>query len=145
MSGAPVDRALHPQALNHLVTDFTGRVPGVLHTVVVAADGVPVAASDRIPSQHLEQVSAITSGLIGLACAAARLADDDVVTQALVTMELAILVIIAIDDGSSLAVLTSAAADLDMVAYEMTILVEQARGIFSPPARGMPRDAVGTA
>jgi hypothetical protein len=32
----------------------------------------------------------------------------------------------AIDDGASLAVLTTAAADLDQVAYNMTILVERA-------------------
>jgi hypothetical protein len=32
----------------------------------------------------------------------------------------------AIDDGSSLAVLTTAAADLDLVTYEMMMLAEQA-------------------
>jgi len=141
VNGEHADPALDPQQLNHLLTDFTERVPGVLHAVVVAADGVPVAASDRIPSRHLEQVSAIASGLIGLACAAARMADDDVVTQALVTMERAILVIIAIDDGSSLAVLTSSSADLDLVAYEMTMLAEQAGSLFCPPARGAMRTA----
>jgi uncharacterized protein len=132
-----VDPALHPQEPNRLVSGFTERVPGVLHTVVVAADGVTVAASDRIAPQHLEQLSAITSGLTSLACASARMFDGEAVTQALVTMELATLVIMAIDDGSSLAVLTTSTADLDLVAYEMTMLVEQAGSIFSPPARAV--------
>jgi predicted regulator of Ras-like GTPase activity (Roadblock/LC7/MglB family) len=132
-----VDPALHPQELSQLVSGFTERVPGVLHTVVVAADGVPVAASDRIAPQHLEQLSAITSGLTSLACASARMFDGEAVTQALVTMELATLVVMAIDDGSSLAVLTTATADLDLVAYEMTMLVERAGGIFSPPIRAV--------
>ena len=45
------------------------------------------------------------------------------------------LVIMAIDRESSLAVLTTATADLDMVAYEMTMLVEESGGLFTPPAR----------
>jgi predicted regulator of Ras-like GTPase activity (Roadblock/LC7/MglB family) len=132
-----VDPAHHPHELNRLVSGFTERVPGVLHTVVVAADGVTVAASDGIAPQHLDQLSAITSGLTSLACASARMFDGEAVTQALVTMELATLVIVAIDDGSSLAVLTTSTADLDLVAYEMTMLVEQAGSIFSPPARAV--------
>jgi hypothetical protein len=32
-------------------------------------------------------------------------------------------------------VLTTATADLDTVAYEMTMLVEEAGSIFTPPAR----------
>ena len=132
-----MDPALHPQEPNRLVSGFTERVPGVLHTVVVAADGVTVAASDRIAPRHLEQLSAITSGLTSLACASARMFDGEAVTQALVTMELATLVIMAIDDGSSLAVLTTSTADLDLVAYEMTMLVEQAGSIFSPPPRAV--------
>jgi len=45
------------------------------------------------------------------------------------------LVIMAIDQGSSLAVLATATADLDTVAYEMTMLVEGAGGMFAPPDR----------
>ena len=121
-----MDPALHPQDLDRLITDFTERVPKVLHALVVSSDGVPVAVSDRIQPDHLEQLSAITSGLISLACSAARIFDGGAVTQALVIMERGTLVIMAIDDGSSLGVLTTAAADLDLVAYEMTMLVEQA-------------------
>jgi uncharacterized protein len=129
-----VDPARQPQNLDRLITDFTERVPDVLHAVVVASDGVPVAVSDRIQPDHLEQLSAITSGLISLACAAARIFDHGAVTQALVTMERGTFVIMTIDVGSSLAVLAAAAADLDLVAYEMTMLVEQAGSTFTPPA-----------
>jgi hypothetical protein len=45
------------------------------------------------------------------------------------------LVIMAIDHGASLAVLTIATADLDVVAYEMTMLVEESGSSFIPPAR----------
>ena len=91
--------------------------------------------SDRTQPDQLEQLSAITAGLISLAGAAARISDGGAVTQALVTMARGTLVIMAMDQGSSLAVLTTATADLDTVAYEMTMLVEEAGSIFTPPAR----------
>ncbi len=140
-----MDPALHPQDLDRLITDFTERVPGIMHALVVSSDGVPVAVSDRIQPDLLEKLSAITSGLISLANGAARIFDGGAVTQALVAMERGTIVIMAIDDGSSLAVLTTAAADLDQVAYEMTMLVEQAGSIFTPPARSAVRDTSGTA
>ena len=127
-----MDPALHPQDLDRLITDFTERVPKVLHALVVSSDGVPVAVSDRIEPDRLERLSAITSGLISLACGAGQMFDGGAVIQALVAMERGTLVIMAIDDGSSLAVLTTAAADLDLVAYEMTMLVEQAGSILTP-------------
>jgi predicted regulator of Ras-like GTPase activity (Roadblock/LC7/MglB family) len=127
-----VDPALHPQDLDRLITDFTERVPKVLHALVVSSDGVPVAVSDRIEPDRLERLSAITSGLISLACGAGQMFDGGAVIQALVAMERGTLVIMAIDDGSSLAVLTTAAADLDLVAYEMTMLVEQAGSVLTP-------------
>jgi predicted regulator of Ras-like GTPase activity (Roadblock/LC7/MglB family) len=133
--GEARDPALDPQDANRRIADFTERVPGVLRAAVVASDGVLVAVSDRTQPGQLEQLSAITAGLVGLASAAARIADGGAVTQALVTMARGTLVIMAIDQGSSLAVLTTATADLDTVAYEMTMLVEEAGSIFTPPVR----------
>src|SRR5690348_5702713 len=107
-----------------LISDFAEHVPGVVRAAVVASDGVLVAVSDPVQPDQLEQLSAITAGLIGLASAAARVCDGGGVTQALVTMARGTLVIMAIDQGSNLAVLATATADLDTVAYEMTMLVE---------------------
>jgi uncharacterized protein len=140
-----VDPALHPQDLDRLITDFTRRVPAVVRALVVSSDGVPVSASDRMQHDHLEKLSAITSGLIAMAYGAAQIFDGGAITQALVTMEHGTLVIMAIDAGSSLAVLTTAAADLEQVAYEMTFLAEQAASIFSPTVRGGVRGTGRTA
>src|SRR5579859_7337224 len=127
--------ASDPPGPDRLVTDFAERVPGVLRAAVVASDGVLVAVSDRRQPGHLEQLAAITAGLISLASAAAQLADGGAVTQALVAMARGTLVIMAIDPGSTLAVLVTADADLDTVAYEMTMLVEDAGGVLARPAR----------
>jgi uncharacterized protein len=139
-----VDPVLHPQGLDQLINGFTERVPHVLHALVASPDGVPVAVSDRIQADHLEMLSAITSGLISLAHGAGRILDAGAVTQALVAMERGTLVIMSINDGPSLAVLATAAADLDLVAYEMTMLLEQAGRIFTPPAREAVRGTDGT-
>jgi uncharacterized protein len=130
-----VDPAFHPPDLDRLIADFTKRVPGVVRALVVSSDGIPLAASDRMPPEHLEQLSVITSGLIGLAGAAVGVFDGGAFTQALVAMERGTLVIMAIDAGSSLAVFTTGAADLDQVAYDMTMLARQAGSVFSPPVR----------
>jgi uncharacterized protein len=129
--GRRVDSAFHPKGLDRLVTDFAERVPEVVRALAVSSDGVPLAASGQIQSDDAEKLSAITAGLIGLAGGAVEVSGGGAFTQALVTMEQGTLVIMAIDDGASLAVLTTAAADLDEIAYDMTILVEQA-GTISP-------------
>jgi uncharacterized protein len=131
--GEARDPAPDPQDPDQVLTDFAERVPGVLRAAVAASDGVLVAVSDRAQPGQLEELSAITADLISLASAAARTFDAGAVTQALVTMARGTLVIMAIDQGSSLAV--PATADLDTVAYEMTMLVEEAGSIFAPPAR----------
>jgi uncharacterized protein len=45
------------------------------------------------------------------------------------------LVIMPISGGSSLATLAIGEADLDLVAYEMTMLVEAAGGVLTPGTR----------
>ena len=131
-----MDPAPRQQDLGRLIADFTERVPTVLHALVVSSDGVPIAVSDRMQPDHLEQLSAITSGLMSLAYGAARIFDGGAITQALVAMQRGTLVIMTIDDGSSLAVLAAATADLDLVAYEMTMLAEQADSLVARNAPG---------
>jgi len=134
-----------PQDLGGLVAHFAERVPEVLHAVVLSSDGLPVAGSDRMQqSVYADWVSAVASGLISLAHGAARISGYGAVTQAMVAMEWGTLIIMAIDDTASLAVLTSA-ADLDMVAYAMTMLVEEAESLITSAARGVVRDPHGAA
>src|ERR1700748_2898437 len=98
--GEARDPAPDPQDPDRVLTEFAERVPGVLRAAVAASDGVLVAVSDRTQPNQLEQLSAITAGLISLASAAARIFDGGTVTQALVTMARGTIVIMAIDQGS---------------------------------------------
>lgn len=133
-----------PQDLDRLVADFTERVPDVLLAVVLSSDGLPLAGSDRMQSVDADRLSAVASGLISLARGAARISGYGAVTQALIAMERGTLVIMAIDDTASLAVLTTA-ADLDMLAYAMTMLVGQAESLITSAARGVVSDPHSTA
>ena len=123
------------QDLNWLVTDFTLRVTDVAHAVVVSADGVPLALSEGIPEEHAEQLAAITSGLASLIQGAARIFDAGMPIQALVDMQGGLMLIKAVSDGSSLAVLAAPECDTDLVSYEMSLLVEAVGEALSPALR----------
>ena len=123
------------QDLNWLVSDFTARVPDVAHAAVVSADGVPLALSDEIPEFYAEQLSAITSGLASLMQGAARIFEAGMPTQALIEMVGGLMVIKIVSDGSSLCVLAAPECDIELVSYEMSLLVEAAGEVLSPALR----------
>ena len=129
---------VHRQDLDWLITDFTARVADVAHAVVVSADGVPLAVSERIPPLFAEQLAAITAGLVSLMQGAARIFAAGQPTQALVEMEGGLLLVKAISDGSSLAILASPDCDTDVVAYEMTRMVEAVGELLTPAVRVPP-------
>ena len=74
---------------------------------MVSADGVPLALSEHIPAAFAGQLAAIISGLTSLMQGAARLFEAGQPTQALVEMEGGLMFVMAISDGSSLAVLAA--------------------------------------
>jgi uncharacterized protein len=121
--------------LDWLITDFTERVADVAHAVVVSADGVPLAVSEAIPPDRAGQLCAITSGLAGLTDGAARMFEGGSVIQSLVEMERGVMIVKAISGGAGLAVLAAPECDMELVAYEMTLLVEAVGDVLTPAAR----------
>lgn len=119
-------------SLDWLVTDFTERVPDIAHAIVVSPDGIPVARSNAIPADRAEQLGALTPALAGLTNDATRLSGGGTVIQALVTMEQALMLVKPLNDGSSLAILATPECDLDLVAYETTILAEAVSNLLTP-------------
>ena len=74
---------------------------------MISADGVPLALSEDIPAGSAEQLAAITSGLVSLMEGAARIFEAGQPARALVEMEGGLMLVKAISDGSSLAVLAA--------------------------------------
>jgi predicted regulator of Ras-like GTPase activity (Roadblock/LC7/MglB family) len=118
-----------------LVANFTERVPGVAHAVVVSVDGLLLTASSRLPGDRAEQLSAVASGVVGLTEGAARCLDGGGVLRTVVEMERGVLLLMSIRDGSCLAVLAAPDASIGQVAYEMTVLVDQVGQILTPELR----------
>ena len=119
-----------------MIGDFIERVPAVAHTLVVSSDGIPVACSAGLPPDRADQLAAVASGLTSLTEGAARIFEGDAVTQTVVEMQRGVLIVMAISNGSILAVLAHRDCDMGLAAYEMTLLAERTRHAVTPPARG---------
>jgi predicted regulator of Ras-like GTPase activity (Roadblock/LC7/MglB family) len=121
--------------LNWLIGKFTKNTPGVAHAMVVSADGLPVAVSERLDRGRADQVAAIASGLASLTQGAARCIDGGLVKQTVVEMGRGLLVVMSISDGSCLTVLAASPCDVGMIAYEMALLVARAGDVLTPTLR----------
>ena len=121
--------------LNWLLGNFAKRTPGVAHAMVVSADGLPVAVSERLDRGRADQVAAIASGLASLTQGAARCIDGGLVKQTVVEMGRGLLVVMSISDGSCLTVLAASPCDVGVIAYEMALLVARAGDVLTPTLR----------
>ena len=123
------------QDLNWLITAFADRVPSVAHALVVSSDGLPLAFSQGLPPDRVDQLAAVASGLNSLVEGASRIFEGGPVTQTVVEMRYGLLIIMAVTGGSTLAVLAGADCDMGLVAYEMTLLVERVGSALTPDVR----------
>jgi hypothetical protein len=132
-----VELSQQARDLTWLVTEFTERVPGVTHAIVVSGDGMLLVASDRLPRDHADQLSAVTSGLVSITNGAARIFDRDVVRQTVVEMGRGYFLVMSMrDEGRSiLAALAARDADIGMVGYEMARLARQTGEKLAPELR----------
>jgi predicted regulator of Ras-like GTPase activity (Roadblock/LC7/MglB family) len=121
--------------LNWLVSNFTKATPGVAHAMVVSADGLPVAVSERLDRPRADTLAAIASGLASLTQGASRCFEGGLVTQTVVEMDRGFLFVMSISDGSSLTVLAASTCNVAVVAYEMTVLVARAGDVLTPSLR----------
>jgi predicted regulator of Ras-like GTPase activity (Roadblock/LC7/MglB family) len=121
--------------LSWLVSAFADRVPGVAHAIVVSSDGLLVAVSDHLPRDHADKLAAVTSGLVSITAGAAQMFDRDIVKQTVVEMGRGFFLVMNIRDGSILAVLAAADADIGVVGYEMARLAKQAGEKLTPALR----------
>jgi predicted regulator of Ras-like GTPase activity (Roadblock/LC7/MglB family) len=118
-----------------LVDDFVARVAGVAHAIVVSADGLLLASSERLPIDRAEQLAAVSSGLVSLNLGAARCFEAGDVKQTVVEMERGYLFLMSISDGSCLAVLAAPNCDIGLIGYAMTRLVERVGVQLTPEIR----------
>ncbi len=127
--------AAHGGGLDWLLTSFVRRVPDVVHALAVSVDGLTIAASDQLPTDDSDQLSAITSGLASLTLGAANCLTTGPVRQTVVDMEGGVLLILAIGDRAHLTVLGAPGCDLGQVGYEAALLAHRVSSALEPETR----------
>jgi predicted regulator of Ras-like GTPase activity (Roadblock/LC7/MglB family) len=126
--------------LDWLLDDLVGRVAQVEKAVILSRDGLAIGASSELRREDADHLSAIAAGFQSLARGASRHFGGGHARQTIVEMESAFLFVTAAGEGSCLAVLTSASADVGLVAYEMAVLVKRVGQHLSVNPRPGPAD-----
>lgn len=124
-----------PQDFDWLITDFVSSTPGVTHALIVSSDGLPLVASQGLPPDLADPLSAMTSGLISLGRSIAERVGDDGCDQVLLRLTHAHFVFMAIGQLAGLAVLVQSGGNLSVVAHRMAQLVASVGHVLTPKMR----------
>jgi len=111
--------------LSWLLDNLVNQVEHVQQALVLSRDGLVVAASRGLTAEDSEYLSALAAGMQSLARGTGRQFRGGEVRQTIIEMEHAFLFVIAAGQGTCLAVLTSAEANVGLIAYEMAMLVRR--------------------
>lgn len=111
--------------LSWLLDNLVSQVEHVRRAVVLSSDGLTVAASRELSREDAEHLSALAAGMQSLAKGTGNHFSSGEVRQTIIEMDSDFLFIIAAGQGTSLAVMSSADADVGLIAYEMAILVRR--------------------
>ncbi|MGH3310407.1 MAG: roadblock/LC7 domain-containing protein [Streptomyces sp.] len=111
--------------LDWLLDDLTARVTDVRGALVLSDDGLPTGASDGLGREEVEHLAAVASGFHSLAKGVGRHFEVGDPHQTMVELDGGFLFVVAAGDGSALALLADAEADIALIAYEMARLVSQ--------------------
>lgn len=117
---------------NWLLANFVRHTDGVTDAVAVSSDGLLMAASDGLDRTSADQLSAIVSGLTGLAKGASRRFGFAGLRLVMIEMVGGFLVVSAVSDGSCFGALLSEDCDVGLVGYEMAILAERTAAVLTP-------------
>jgi len=111
--------------LSWLLDNLVSQVEHVQQALVLSRDGLVVAASRGLTREDSDHLSALAAGVQSLARGAGRHFAGGEVRQTIIEMDHAFLFVIAAGRGTCLAVLTTADANVGVIAYEMAMLVRR--------------------
>jgi predicted regulator of Ras-like GTPase activity (Roadblock/LC7/MglB family) len=121
--------------LDWLVSSFANRIAGVSSVVVLSTDGLVLAVSEHLQRDLADTLAAVASGLVSLTAGAARHMRAGTVNQVIVEMDGGYLFVTTVSEGSALAVMSGADADIGLVGYEMSVLVARIGQVLTPALR----------
>jgi predicted regulator of Ras-like GTPase activity (Roadblock/LC7/MglB family) len=117
------------EQLGWLLDNLVSQVANVRQALVLSRDGLVVAKSQNMSREQGEHLSALAAGVQSLARGAGKQVGGGGVRQTIIEMDSAFMFVMAAGQGTCLAVLASADANLGVMAYEMAMLVRR-MGIY---------------
>ena len=114
-----------PGELNWLLENLVSTAAGVRQAVILSPDGLPLGNSPGLSAEDADHLAALAAGVQSLARGAGQRFSGGEVRQTIIEMDAALLFITAAGQGTCLAVLASAEANLGVMAYEMAMLVRR--------------------
>jgi len=113
------------EQLSWLLDNLVSRVANVREALVLSRDGLVVAKSSDMSREQGDRLSALAAGVQSLARGAGQQVGGGEVRQIVIEMDSAFMFVMAAGQGTCLAVLASAEANVGVMAYEMAMLVRR--------------------
>jgi predicted regulator of Ras-like GTPase activity (Roadblock/LC7/MglB family) len=113
------------EQLGWLLDNLVSRVANVRQALILSRDGLVVARSQNMSREEGDHLSALAAGVQSLARGAGQQIGGGEVRQTIIEMDSAFMFVMAAGQGTCLAVLASAEANLGVMAYEMAMLVRR--------------------
>jgi predicted regulator of Ras-like GTPase activity (Roadblock/LC7/MglB family) len=113
------------EQLGWLLDNLVTQVANVRQALVLSRDGLVVAKSQNMSREEGDHLSALAAGVQSLARGAGQEIGGGEVRQTIIEMDSAFMFVMAAGQGTCLAVLASADANLGVMAYEMAMLVRR--------------------
>jgi predicted regulator of Ras-like GTPase activity (Roadblock/LC7/MglB family) len=124
--------------LGWLLDDLVTRVRGVKKALILTRDGLTVGASATLGREDAERLSAVAAAFHSLARGAVRQLGGEEVRQVIVEMDAGFFFTTAAGEGSCLAVISSAEADVGLIAYETATLIKRINDHLAVRPRAVP-------
>lgn len=127
--------------LGWLLNDLVARLANVRYAVVLSTDGLPLARCDALTADEADHFCAMASSIHSLARSAGNRFGVGGVRQTVIELETGVLFVTSAGQNACLALLTTEAASLGMIAYEMNQTVQRVGSALSTAER---RLAIGS-
>jgi predicted regulator of Ras-like GTPase activity (Roadblock/LC7/MglB family) len=125
---------VHEDARNFtwMLNNFVDQTAGVTDAVAVSSDGLLMTMSSSLDRASAEQLAAIISGLASLGKGTSTCFGFDGLEQVIVSMKRGFLLVSSISEGSCLGTVATKQANIGLVGYQTTLLVERAGKMLTP-------------
>lgn len=124
------------QGLQQMIGGFAAQRAEVVVAVLASADGLLITASEDVDRDHADELAAIACGLVSIvAGSTARMFGDDRVELAVARLTHRTLLVRPVVDGSVLAVVATADAEVGFTGDAMTELTEQIGKLLTEEVR----------